>query len=527
MDVQTQILQNIHQEMINGSFSDIQVFCKDGATNGSRLVLAALSPYFRAMLTSDIAESRTGAVKLPSVSQSVFQDILKMYFCKMNLVDEDNCMQILDAAEMMQLDPIKESCKIYLNQSLVMTTETCLTWWRTLRLYHFLDLSQRAFTCLTDNLADFVKTEHVIHLSKGELLEIISKDDLKCKEDDILKAAMKWIEHNNPDADDVQVIFHNVRLDIVDRRFLVNEVVFTNIVIENNVVRKMIQQVICSSLPQITSTTRFLAKGPRVFISHHNGRSLLSCFTSDEKWEDVPPAPVNPGWGYSTTSLDNKIYVTGGFKQHKCTLVYDIIRKVWNRGPGLNCRHWSHGSATASSKVYAISGELTCAIEEKTEREEKWKVVGNLGLCREHAFSVTVGEDILVMGGYITARSSDLIQCFNTRTRTVTKLDTRLPCSTDSLRGSVHLPDVYLVDTDGNVMHIQVTDVNGKIHIENKLVVKRKPFQCNFGIVHIHGNLLCFTEDRISKFNLAEGTEEESTFAKPQRSGKVHNALLV
>ncbi|XP_041374816.1 kelch-like protein 24 [Gigantopelta aegis] len=525
-DFYDQLFLNIHQEMINGSFTDMQVLCTDGTITGSRLVLASLSPYFRAMLISDTTESRTGVLELPSVSLPVFQDILKMIFCRVNLVDEDNCMQVMDAADMMQLDHIKQLCKIYLNQSLVLTPENCLHWWRTLKNYNFLDLSKRALSCFTDNLADLLKTENVIQLSRTELLEIISSDDLTCKEDDILKAAMQWIEHNNPDVDDCQYIFENVRLDIINRQFLVNEVVCAKFVLENNAVMNMIQQVIRSPQPQIRSTTRFVANRPDVFVLHHNGKLLLSCFTSEEKWEDVLPAPVDPGSDYSAASLEGKIYITGGLYHDKCTLVYDTIRKVWNRGPDLNHGHWYHCTATASSKVYVISGWDTSAIEEKSESEEQWQVVGDLRLVRVDAFPLIVGENIFVMGGQIHWRKSDLIQCFNTRTCAVTKLDTKLLCSSSTLRGSVHLPDVYLLDNGGNMMHIQVTDRNGEIQIESKLLAEWK---CGdfFGIVRRNRNLLRFTTSGIRKFNLAEGKEDEGTFIEPHRSDFVYNVLTM
>ncbi|XP_041374153.1 kelch-like protein 2 [Gigantopelta aegis] len=525
--IQTQLLQNIHQEMINGSFSDIQVICNDETTTGSRLVLAALSPYFRAMLTSGMTESLTGVLKLPSVSLSVYQDILKMYFCNINLINEDNCMHILDAAEMMQLDHIKHLCKIYLNQNMEITLQNCLNLWRTLKLYNFLDLSKRALSCFTDNLADFVKTENVIHLAKAELLEIISENDLTCKEDDILKVAMNWIEHNNPEQEDVQSIFENVRLDIVDRQFLVNEIAFSKIVFENSAVREMIKHVSCSARPQRTRTTRFAANRPDVFVLQHTDLLLLSCFTSEEKWEDVPPAPVDPGQYYPAASLDNTIYITGGDKQPKCTLLYDTIRHVWNVGPDLNHEHWCHCTATASSKVYVISGLDTSTIEEKSESEAQWQVVGDLGLNRLLAFPVAVGENILVMGGRINYIPSALIQCFNTATRAVTKLETKLSCTSCTIRGSVHLPDVYLMDSDGNVMHIHVTDRNGEIQVENKLTAEWKSFGHRFGIVYRHGKLLCFSKDEIIKFNLAEGKEENNTFPNPSRRGDVYDVLTI
>ncbi|XP_041374162.1 kelch-like protein 40 [Gigantopelta aegis] len=427
-DVQTQLLQNIHQEMINGLFSDIQVICNGGTTTGSRIALAALSPYFRAKVTSDMTESRTGVLKLPTVSLQVYKDILKMYFCKINLINEDNCRHMFVATDMMQLDYIKNLCIICMNQDLDFTPQNCLNLWRTLKLYNFLDLSKRALSCLTDNLAEFLKTGTVIDLSKAELLEIISKDDLTCREDDILKVAMKWIEHNNPEQGDVQIIFENIRLDIVGRQFLVNDVAVSNIVLENNSVREIIQHVSSSALPQRTRTTRFVANCSDVFVLHHTNNLLLSCFTSEEEWEDVPPAPVDPGQYYSAASLDHKIDITGGDEQGKCTLVYDII---------------------------------------------------GAGITVQPSLALKFGENILIMGGqviYISGEEnvspSHVIQCFNTTTRAVIKVDTKLPCTSSTLKGYVHLPDVYLLDVDGNVMHIHITDRNGGIQVENKLTVK-------------------------------------------------------
>ena len=76
---QSQNLENIHQEMVSGKFTDVTVTCKDGRTTASRLVLAAMSPYFHCMFSSDMAEARTGNLELPSMSHSVFQDILKAH----------------------------------------------------------------------------------------------------------------------------------------------------------------------------------------------------------------------------------------------------------------------------------------------------------------------------------------------------------------------------------------------------------------------------------------------------------------
>ncbi|XP_041361931.1 kelch-like protein 3 [Gigantopelta aegis] len=133
---QAQILVNIHEEITKGTFTDIQIICKDGTTTENRIVLAAMSSYFRAMFSSDMSESQTGVLNLPTVSLSVFEDITKMCLCGINLVSEDNYMEVIDAAAMMQLDNIKQLCVLHLKEGLTLTDKNCLGWWRLLKMYN-------------------------------------------------------------------------------------------------------------------------------------------------------------------------------------------------------------------------------------------------------------------------------------------------------------------------------------------------------------------------------------------------------
>ena len=80
----SQNIENIHQ-MVSSKFTDVTVTCKDGRTTASRLVLAAMSPYFHCTFSSDMVEARTGNLELQSMSHSVFQDILKAHLCGGNL----------------------------------------------------------------------------------------------------------------------------------------------------------------------------------------------------------------------------------------------------------------------------------------------------------------------------------------------------------------------------------------------------------------------------------------------------------
>ncbi|XP_041361634.1 kelch-like protein 25 [Gigantopelta aegis] len=248
---------------------------------------------------------------------------------------------------------------------------------------------------MAEKFADFVQTENVVQLSKDELLEIISKEEMECTEDIILKGVMQWIDHNNPEQDGGKVIFENVLLDIVDSQFLIDDVTFSDVVCKTKSVQVMIQKVLRSPY-RVSARSRVSTKIRDVFVLHHNNTSLLSCFTSHNKWKYVPPGPVDPGTWYSAGGLDDKIYITGGYNKTKCTLIYDTITKVWTVGPDLTHDHCYHCMATANSQVYSIGGWYSTTTEVLRESEMRWHVVGDLGVTRYHTFAVTVGENILL-----------------------------------------------------------------------------------------------------------------------------------
>ena len=524
--LQSQILKNILQEMNSGTFTDVTVTCSDGTTTASRLVLAALSPYFQGMFSSDMAEARTGILELPSVSLSVFQDIMKAYFCGVNPVNEDNCMSFLDAAEMMQLGHVKQLCIIYLDKHLTYTLDNCFQWWRNLKMYNLFDLAKRALCFLKYNMTDFVKTETFVQLTKAEVLEILANDDMTCEETDILKAVMKWMEHNNLEQEDIQVIFQHIRLNLVDRNFLGNEVAFSNVVFNNEAVRKLVQNVLSSNMLKPTITTRrSTPKKYDVFILHHQGNSLLSCFTSEHKWVDVTPSPVDPGPWYSAARLDNTIYITGGGNKSKSTLLYDISNKTWYVGPDLQRDHRRHCSATIISKVYVMGCGCSNAVEELNDSGAHWQVVGYLRQDRWNTCCVSVGENILVMGGRVNGKETDIIDCFNARTRCVTTLNTKLPFTSWILRVNVHFPDVYLVNDNGYMMHMHISDEEGELKIEYKLTRKLQSFGIVFGILHSDEYLFCFSKNGIRRISLANGKEEQNYLPNPPRTGDVYDVL--
>lgn len=68
-----------------------------------RIVLAAVSPYFRAMFTSGLKESQMEKIPIHGVGFYTMCKIVKFAYTGCIQVDENNVCQLLPAANMLQV----------------------------------------------------------------------------------------------------------------------------------------------------------------------------------------------------------------------------------------------------------------------------------------------------------------------------------------------------------------------------------------------------------------------------------------
>ena len=89
-----------------------------GIVSGHRLIVAAGSPVFHAMLYGNMKESYEKEIELPSVDTKTLKDLLSfMYTGKIN-VDVENLFSILEAAHYFNVAALEKKCADYINASL-------------------------------------------------------------------------------------------------------------------------------------------------------------------------------------------------------------------------------------------------------------------------------------------------------------------------------------------------------------------------------------------------------------------------
>eukprot|EP00058_Branchiostoma_floridae_P004273 XP_002589761.1 hypothetical protein BRAFLDRAFT_97810 [Branchiostoma floridae] len=180
-----------------GVLQDVVLEVGDRRFPCHRLVLSAASPYFRAMFTSDMAESRQKTVVLQGLDAVVFGEILSYIYSGTLHVSLDKVQPLYQAADLLQLDYVRDTCSSYM--AINVEHSTCVD------LYKFADVfsvDRVRKSCLQWIYENFqiTSSDEFCSLSVNQLTDIISHDELDVKEETtVWEAVVRWVQHSRED----------------------------------------------------------------------------------------------------------------------------------------------------------------------------------------------------------------------------------------------------------------------------------------------------------------------------------------
>ncbi|ETE61556.1 Kelch repeat and BTB domain-containing protein 5, partial [Ophiophagus hannah] len=199
-----------------------------------RLVLAACSPYFRAMFLSDREESQKKEVNLEDVDPEVMSKILHYIYTSELEITEQNVQDIFSVANMFQIPSIFTVCVSFLQKRLCLSN--CLAIFRLGLMLDCARLAVAARDFICDRFSLVSRDEEFCQLSPDELIAIISSDSLNIeKEELVFEVVMKWATAKDRDSrvKALPVVFESIRFRLLDRSYF-RDKVEKNAVIKSN-----------------------------------------------------------------------------------------------------------------------------------------------------------------------------------------------------------------------------------------------------------------------------------------------------
>lgn len=183
---------------------DITLKVNEKEIRAHRVVLAACSPYFRAMLTSGFVESNMGTISLQDCEENGVEMVLDfIYSCKLKL-NESNVESVLRAAALFQIHLVVQKCADFLET--LIRIENCLGIQSLAVQYSLKNLGSKAKSFISWNFREVSRESEFVLIPASQLSTIVESDRLNVEmEEDVFEAVIRWYKHDREERIKQQV----------------------------------------------------------------------------------------------------------------------------------------------------------------------------------------------------------------------------------------------------------------------------------------------------------------------------------
>ena len=303
----------------NDSFCDVTIAVKDKEFKAHRAVLAAASPFFLTLLTSNMKESNEQLIKveLEEATESVMEHALKYLYTGNVTVVEGRAHNLIATANFLLLPSLKTMAANVLKETV--TTENCVFNYYFADKYECVELKEKCREVINTNFSVVMETEDFLNLDQKQVLEWVSSDDVIVNEEgDIFKGIVKWVSLNKSEREgDFPELLHQVRLPFVSRDFLLDKLIKDELITKNPVfcsafVINAMKVVLSSAEGQASQQPRKCQETDIDGIFICGGKRALCYFPQKDMWYRLADSPFQDYEDHSLVEYKSNIYVADG-----------------------------------------------------------------------------------------------------------------------------------------------------------------------------------------------------------------------
>ncbi|XP_023349812.1 kelch-like protein diablo [Eurytemora carolleeae] len=390
-----------------------------------KVILAACSPYFRAMFTGALSESNQTEVTIRDVDETAMDILIDFCYTSSIVVEENNVQTLLPAACLLQLAEIQDVCCEFLKRQL--DPSNCLGIRAFADTHACRELLRIADKFTQHNFQEVMDHEEFLLLPLSQLIDIISSDELNVRsEEQVFQAVMAWVKYNiNERRNHLSHVLQHVRMPLLTPKFLVGTVGSDILIKSDEACRDLVDEaknylLLPQERPLMqgprTRPRKPIRKGEVLFAvgGWCSGDAIASVERYDPQtgeWKMVSPMSKRR-CGVGVAVLNDLLYAVGGHDgQSYLNSIerYDPQTNQWSSdvAPTSSCRT-SVGVAVLDGFLYAVGGQdgVSCLnhVERYDPKENKWSKVASMNTRR-------LGVAVAVLNGYLYAIGGSDGQC--------------------------------------------------------------------------------------------------------------------
>ncbi|VDO83793.1 unnamed protein product, partial [Soboliphyme baturini] len=417
--------ERLRQMRDNGESTDVRLVVKHEKCYCShRIVLSAVSNYFRHCFTSDFVEKNQELFAFPEVDPETIQLILDFSYGHSISLDGCDAIEVLKWADYFQMSELTSFCTQRILEQV--TLENCVYFARLAMDYNFTDLKVKTRQYVCENFSHIRSdNQDLMALSFEQLSSFLSDDHLNARKEKVVWSVIKrWIYWDRPARKvHLKQLLTTVRLGVIDETTF-KEIRNNELVQEDEESRTLIcsayamRQGIPMNSKQLASLMDYKAcyfRLPYEVIVATGGWSgdspsdVIEAYDPTvRKWYEVNfKDVVGPSAYHGTIVIGHHLYNVGGFNgnaYYNMVRRFDILSKVWSvRAPMAEKRCYVN-VAEYNGSIYAFGGvngfrRLNSAECYRIEKNQ-WLNIHPMEARRSDAHAVTIRDKIVLIGGF-------------------------------------------------------------------------------------------------------------------------------
>ncbi|XP_072831825.1 kelch-like protein 17 isoform X1 [Vicugna pacos] len=426
-----------------GLLCDIVLHVAAKEIRAHKVVLASCSPYFHAMFTNEMSESRQTHVTLHDIDPQALDQLVQFAYTAEIVVGEGNVQTLLPAASLLQLNGVRDACcKFLLSQ---LDPSNCLGIRGFADTHSCSDLLKAAHRYVLQHFVDVAKTEEFMLLplkqapsglhgpprpspdlrSEGphpQVLELVSSDSLNVpSEEDVYRAVLSWVKHDvDARRQHVPRLMKCVRLPLLSRDFLLGHVDAESLVRHHPDCKDLLIEALkFHLLPEqrgVLGTSRTRPRrcegaGPVLFAV--GGGSLFAIHgdceaydTRTDRWHVVASMSTRRA-RVGVAAVGNRLYAVGGYDGTSDLATvesYDPVTNTWQPEVSMGTRRSCLGVASLHGLLYAAGGYDGASCLNSAERYDPltgtWTSIAAMSTRRRYVRVAMLDGNLYAVGGY-------------------------------------------------------------------------------------------------------------------------------
>ena len=355
----THLVEELVTMRKDGEFFDYVIRGSKQTYHIHSLVLACMSPVFKAMLRSDMAETTKKEASFPSIPDDIMDKVIDYAYDGICTFPDDQLMNLTKAAHYLQMPKLLKLCEEKI--STVLETSSCFSWLRLADKLELKSVIPQIQKMVRTAYKDVILAEDFLTIDIKEMMQFLGdmREHGTCS-DDLLHGILTWIKH-----------------DPVSRSTNMPEL-FTMIP-----VRQCSDQFISRMIQENADILDMQKDSYKVLLSGTLDKTMSKCLGEDktvilfggQSYSDTPNAvcwmlkdeamikmcKVQKDFVFneyhSVCQIPGGILLTGGRNSDLC-LVFVIAIKLWVKQSPLLVTRSAHTSVYCRGKAYVIGGTV-------------------------------------------------------------------------------------------------------------------------------------------------------------------------